>query len=301
MRRALVASWSSVEGGGPTVGDVLATRAALRVVEDCGFVGHVASCASANLHPVEVAWRSVDPAIYDVVLFVCGPVIGGSRPLRELLERFRLSRRIAVGVSILPRSSPDHWNPFDAVLARDGLAEAYGDLAPAWPAPSCARRAPLVGVVLRGRQREYGEGMSMHEEAAQLVSTITSTLDLPTLEIDTKVDRAGRDTDAIDRRFGRPSLVITTRLHGALLALRHGVPVLALDQIRGGAKVTEVLRRLGWPDTFAVELACPEELARRGRELLRGAGRKRIDDTRRRAIAEAHRTLHALRGLLNSC
>ena len=41
--------------------------------------------------------------------------------------------------------------------------------------------------------------------------------------------------------------VVTTRLHGLVLALRAGVPAAAVDPIAGGAKVAAQARAVGWP------------------------------------------------------
>jgi polysaccharide pyruvyl transferase WcaK-like protein len=38
--------------------------------------------------------------------------------------------------------------------------------------------------------------------------------------------------------ISRLDLVITMRMHGLVLALKHGVPALAVDPVAGGAKVT---------------------------------------------------------------
>jgi len=50
-------------------------------------------------------------------------------------------------------------------------------------------------------------------------------------------------------------VLVTTRMHGALLALYHGVPVVALDQIKGGAKVSRMLAAVGCPVLNAWGLA----------------------------------------------
>jgi hypothetical protein len=39
----------------------------------------------------------------------------------------------------------------------------------------------------------------------------------------------------------------TMRMHGLVLALKHGVPALAVDPVAGGAKVTAQSRALRWP------------------------------------------------------
>ena len=42
-------------------------------------------------------------------------------------------------------------------------------------------------------------------------------------------------------------VVITTRLHGTVLALKNGVPVIPIDPIADGAKITLQVKSLNWP------------------------------------------------------
>ena len=54
-------------------------------------------------------------------------------------------------------------------------------------------------------------------------------------------------------------VVVTTRLHGLVFALRGGVPALAIDPIAGGAKVAGQAEAIGWPAILP-----PEETDRLG-------------------------------------
>ena len=60
--------------------------------------------------------------------------------------------------------------------------------------------------------------------------------------------------------IARVDVVVTTRLHGLVLALKNGVPAVAVDPIRGGAKVCRQAEALGWPHAFAVDAATPAAL-----------------------------------------
>jgi hypothetical protein len=44
--------------------------------------------------------------------------------------------------------------------------------------------------------------------------------------------------------------VLTTRLHGAALALRRHVPAVVIDSIPGGTKLWRQMKRIGWPLVF---------------------------------------------------
>ena len=47
--------------------------------------------------------------------------------------------------------------------------------------------------------------------------------------------------------------VVTTRLHGMVLALKNGVPALAIDPIAGGAKIKRQAETIGWPIVFTAD------------------------------------------------
>jgi polysaccharide pyruvyl transferase WcaK-like protein len=47
--------------------------------------------------------------------------------------------------------------------------------------------------------------------------------------------------------------VVTTRLHGLVLALRHGVPALAVDPVAGADKVSAQAHAWQWPALVAAE------------------------------------------------
>jgi hypothetical protein len=49
--------------------------------------------------------------------------------------------------------------------------------------------------------------------------------------------------------------VVTTRLHGLVFGLKAGVPVLAVDPVAGGGKVTAQGTALDWPVVAAEDVA----------------------------------------------
>jgi polysaccharide pyruvyl transferase WcaK-like protein len=54
---------------------------------------------------------------------------------------------------------------------------------------------------------------------------------------------------------------MTTRLHGMVLGLKNGVPVIAVDAVSGGDKVTRQAKVLQWPEVFAADTVSDVELA----------------------------------------
>jgi hypothetical protein len=69
--------------------------------------------------------------------------------------------------------------------------------------------------------------------------------------------------------------VVTTRLHGLALGLKAGVPVLAVDPVAGGGKVTAQGAALGWPVFAAEDTGDPALLGERLAWCLSAEGRAR--------------------------
>jgi hypothetical protein len=54
-------------------------------------------------------------------------------------------------------------------------------------------------------------------------------------------------------------VVLTTRLHGMVLALKNGVPVVAVDPVAGG-KICRQAEAIGWPVVFSIDSLTIEDL-----------------------------------------
>jgi polysaccharide pyruvyl transferase WcaK-like protein len=91
-------------------------------------------------------------------------------------------------------------------------------------------------------------------------------------------------------------VVITTRLHGTVLALKNGVPAIAIDPIAGGAKIRRQAETIGWPLIFnADEITdedlqkafdyCLTEAARTEARMCAGRAKKMVEDVRDEFIA----------------
>ena len=236
--KVLVAGWFSFEEMGATAGDLLALDLAREWLEEAGCTVDV---AMAPPFAGGLDWRGADPAAYAAVVFVCGP-FGNGWPLTDFLERFAGCQLIGLNLSML--EPLERWNPFDLLLERDSSEAARPDLA-------FLSRSPLtsiVGVVLAPAQKEYVGGL--HEEVQAAVERVLAGRDVAAVRIDTRLDRNDtglRSPRQVESLVARMDAVITTRLHGMVLALKHGVPVVAVDPVPGGAKVLRQAQTLGWP------------------------------------------------------
>ncbi|WP_206503531.1 polysaccharide pyruvyl transferase family protein [Streptomyces chrestomyceticus] len=265
--RVLLTGWFSFVHGEVTAGDMLAAEAVQGALDGAGFAYDTAW--SPVFRPGALHLDGADPARYSDLVFACGPVHsrpppdGGPSPLLALHDRFAGCRRVAVGVSV-----PDPDDPavtrFDDVLPRDTAGQAAGarDLSLRAPAASAL---PLVGVILTGGQHEYG-ARRRHTEVGDVLTDWLGTVGAARLPVDTRLDtrdwRLPATPDELHAVLARLDVVVTTRLHGMVLALRAGTPALAVDPVAGGAKVAAQAAALGWPAVLRCEQAGATELDR---------------------------------------
>lgn len=251
--KVLVTGWFSFEEMGATAGDLLAKDLVCGWLDESGRPHDV---ALAPPFDGGVDWRVVDPAGYSDVVFVCGP-FGKGPPLIELLERFEGIKLTGVDVTML--DSLDSWNPFELLLERDSSRTSRPDVS----FLSRGLLVPVVGVVLVGPQEEYGH-RDTHHLAVQLIDRLIARGEAAVVRIDTRLDipnSGGLRTPAeVESLIARMDVVLTTRLHGMVLALKNGVPAIAIDPIAGGAKLSRQAETIGWPVVLRAEVVSDGEL-----------------------------------------
>jgi len=109
---------------------------------------------------------------------------------------------------------------------------------------------PVAGVIHVGEQREYSY-RGRHETVSQSLASWLPGCGCALLPLETRLDsrdwRLCGTPAELESILSRLDLVITMRMHGLVLALKHGVPALAVDPVAGGAKVTAQARSWRWP------------------------------------------------------
>jgi hypothetical protein len=263
--KVLVAGWFSFDEMGATAGDLLARDVVCRWLDE-GRVPY--TVATAPPFGGGVDWRFVDAPEYSHVVFVCGP-FGNGWPLTDFLPRFAHCRLVGVDVSML--QPLEEWNPFHLLLERDSSRTARPDLAFLSERP----HVPVVGLVRAHPQEEYHE-RSAHEAADELLQALVASREVSTVLIDTRLDRNAtelRTAAEVESLIARVDVVLTTRLHGLVLALKNGVPAVAVDPIRGGAKIRRQAETLGWPYAYVVDEATPARLEEAFESCLRPGAR----------------------------
>lgn len=243
--RALIAGWFSFPGCNATAGDVMACNVLSAWLGDAGFPHDVARCGPSKPN---LDWREVDPRRYTDLFFVCGPF--RDRPMsRELLERFGHCRKIGINLSMIERIAD--FNPFDVLYERDSDRATRPDLVFA----AEPMDVPVVGLILVHRQKEYGN-RGQHGTAHRLIRQALGARGVSCVSVDTGLEEnaTGLHTlEQINAVIARTDLVVTTRMHGLVMALRNGVPAVAIDAISGGAKVLAQAQSIGWPIVTTVD------------------------------------------------
>ena len=254
--KALVAGWFSFQGMGATAGDLMARDVACEWLDAAGCEWDVAVAAPFT-HARGVDWRGAAPSDYDCVVFVCGP-IGNGPPASEFLAHFRDCRTIGLDLTMLHKLAD--WNPFDLLIERDSDRAANPDLALA----SGAAKVPVVGVILAHPQKEYRK-TGLHATANAAFHRLTRAHPCAVMYIDTCLDpwnQHGLRTAAeVESMIAKVDVVLTTRLHGLVLAVKNHVPPIVIDPVRGGAKLTQQARVLGWPVIFSADTVTDDQLA----------------------------------------
>jgi hypothetical protein len=243
--RTLIAGWFSYDQMGATAGDLLALGL---VREWLKAAQHDYDIALAAQFPGGVDWRLVDPTRYSHVVFVCGPFLN-RRIEREFLDRFKMCRLVGLNLSML--EPLELWNPFDLLWERDSSVSCRPDITYL----STQHLVPVVGCLLVHPQPEYGQ-RAMHETINEAVGRLLASSELAVVPIDTRLDTNRsdlRNPAEIESLIARMDAVVTTRLHGMVLALKNGVPALAIDPISGGAKLKRQADAAGWRVAFAPE------------------------------------------------
>jgi len=239
--KALIVGWFSFEQGHATAGDLLSRDMA------CDWLGRAGLRYDVALAPPfegGVDWRCADPAEYSHVVFVCGPFEQGELE-SEFLTRFAGCRLIGLNLTML--TPLNAWNPFDFLIERDSSVDVHPDLVFAAAQP----KVPVVGVCLV----EPYPGAIDHL-AVDAINRLLEARELSRVDIDTRLDRNGtglRSPAEIESLIARMDVLVTTRLHGTVLALKNSVPVLAIDPEAGGAKIKRQADKIRWPVIFVAD------------------------------------------------
>jgi len=250
MKKALVAGWFSLAEGHATAGDLLARDLVCSWLKTCDFDYDIATDPpfTGGLN-----WRQTDPRQYSHVIFVCGPFNPGPREA-EFLDRFGCCRLIGLNISM--HTPLKTWNPFDLLIPRDSSAETNADLV----FLTNQNRVPVVGLCLIEERSEAKVDL-----VNKTIAHVLTARELAVVPIDTRLDtnETGlRTPREIESLISKMDALVTTRLHGVVLALKNSVPVVALDAVVGGGKISKQCARIGWNNVLSLGEIDEQQLAK---------------------------------------
>ena len=252
-RRILISGWFSFDLLNNTAGDLLAKQSAIMWATQAGFTCEVA--VAKPLAPNEVATDTVDPNRYDSVVFVCGPLI--ALYIVPFIQKFAGIKRIALNVSIMATTDLSH--EFDVIIPRDSPETTHPDIS----LVSHSTPVPVIGLIYAGQQTEYPN--QQHDAVEAMVAAVVKKVGAAIIRIDTRLPHNEYSLSSIaqiESVIRHVDAIITTRLHGAVLSLRNGIPAIAIDSVPGGAKVLKQMQVLDWPLAYAVDTLDEEQLER---------------------------------------
>ena len=154
---------------------------------------------------------------------------------------------------------------------------------------------PVLGVCLVEEHLEADVST-----ANRAIEAMLAAREFAIVRIDTRLDQneAGlRTAGEIEALVARMDAVVTTRLHGFALALKNGIPALAIDAVPGGGKLLRQCSLVGWPNVLpvdrldgtsmerALDFALTPEAGSLARECAARA-RGALDEVRARLIAD---------------
>ena len=199
----------------------------------------------------------VDPRLlnakqYSYLIVVCGPfhqrLISGQRAVFD-----NFSHCVWIGVNLTMIEAKEVFNPFDVLIERDSNTTSRPDLA----ISRTFKRVPVVGLCLATKQSEYGD-RRRHEEAGRIIQQVVHNRGFASVMLDTRWPPNTNtsfigNTDQFVSIASKLDLVITTRLHGLVLSLKAKTPVVAIDAISGGDKVSKQADVLGWKEILSAD------------------------------------------------
>jgi hypothetical protein len=196
--------------------------------------------------------RTVTPSDYTHLFVVCGPFW---RPdyIRHGIDLDAFAHCARIGVNLSMIESVDAYNPFDRLIGRDSDKSAQPDIS-FLHEPS---KVPVAGLCLASAQSEYGD-RQRHDKAADFLRRLADRNGLAVIPIDTawpaQQNASGlASPEQFESICARLDVMLTTRLHGAVISLKNGVPVVAIDAISGGGKVLQQANAIGWSEAFAID------------------------------------------------
>lgn len=276
--RVLIAGWFSFEQMGASAGDLLARDLVCDWLAEAGLDYDI---AKAPPFQGGITWQQANSSYYTAIFFICGP-FGNGPPITDFLQHFKGLPLIGINLTML--QNLDVWNPFDLLIERDSSVTSRPDLV----FLSEPTKVPVAGLILVHSQQEYGK-RGMHLVADEALRRLLDSNEIAVVTIDTRLDenKVGlRTPSEVESLIARMDVIITTRLHGMVMALKNGIPALVVDPIAGGAKIQCQAKTIGWDTVFTADNLKTDDLQNALDYCLSDEGREHSEVIRQGAVKQ---------------
>lgn len=236
-KKFLIASHSSYDNPFTTFGDTAAMKVVIKWMKEIDADFDTACLKEHGFDGLDIT--KVNPQNYHTLIFVCGP---WGMDMKNLVQR-QFPNIGIIGIDLSVEKNIAHG--LDLLIPRDFDGEHNPDLA----LISRTDSRPLIGIAMVHNQPEYGD-RQQHQLVHEQIERYLESEDVAWVALDTlwKDNKSGiPDTIAFENLICRLDAVITTRMHVLVFSIKQGIPVLAIDAISGGAKVSAQAMALDWP------------------------------------------------------
>jgi hypothetical protein len=244
-KRAIIVGHFSFPGSRGTFGDIEASEIVCDWLEESNIEFDVASNFEDGVEGVDISL--IDETNYGFFIFVCGPWYSDGRIQSTLLKKFNHCVKIGVNLTTFEKG----LSGFDYLLSRDNFQEKNADIAFA----KVVNKIPVVGIILVDRQKKYGI-KQRHLYIRYVITEYLKKGDVAPIWLDTNANLNSMNISnkyQFESIISRTDLVVTNRLHGVVLSLKNAIPVIAIDPVVGGGKVSAQVKALGWPILISAE------------------------------------------------
>jgi hypothetical protein len=239
-KKALIMGAFSDIGKNSTFGDIQAMEVLCSWLNEIQVEFDVLDKVSSNKKNI-----SIDPYKYDILIYVCGPF-----GKNTYCKNFSHCLKIGIDVSIEKDESNyiDSQKCLDVIIPRDSITVKNPEFAFKASSPDVA----VVGLALVHSQGD--KERSRHQQIEDVVKKYFKNNGYASIKLDTLITTPIRKNQTnissisqFEALVRRCDFIISSRLHGLVYGLKNNIPVIAIDPIFGGGKLTKQAQAINWP------------------------------------------------------
>lgn len=190
--------------------------------------------------------EAVDPARYSYLIVCCGPYDSSMFNRKGIkLSDFSHCKRVVFNTTMVETIAS--WSPFQYLVERDSDQNIRTESAFLYD----KKPNEFITTCFISTQGEHGDSQ-IHQTVITKVFDYLRENQLLSIPIDTKFPSYNNDAnfESVDQFIAvasKSKVLITNRLHGMVFGLLAGVPVIVIDGIKGGGKLTKQCHQIGLP------------------------------------------------------